>query len=317
MRERGLKQKRLKRFRSHGGTMLQVRNIPISQIVFDQEIYPRKGINAKRVTMFVENITDGFRVDPIEVQVHPDDQSTYRILDGAHRLSAYREIGTTEIPVRVVSLDGIDALLYAAQKTIGRAPLTDDEARTTARRAYGSNPRLSSVEVGLAVGRSRRRVDEYIADLRATFQSDVDITIFLMSRLGIPQERIALRLGERRETIRNHLADLATSPNRPNADIEKGFAVPQVAEKHGWPEPLVWSISLEGKDDLQRFKALNWGLRTWDLWNWNDCDKRFGDDWPGRIPAQMIAHILYYFSCQEDLVVDPTRLPLPADGIIC
>jgi len=80
-----------------------------------------------------------------------------------------------------------------------------------------------------------------------------------------------------------------------------------VAEKHGWTEPLVWSIALEGKDDLDRFKALNWGLRTWDLWTWNDCDKRFGDDWPGRIPAQMIAHILYYFSDQNDLVFDPRR----------
>ena len=84
----------------------------------------------------------------------------------------------------------------------------------------------------------------------------------------------------------------------------------------------MWSIALEGKSDLDRFKALNRGLRAWDLWNWNDCDKRFGDDWParhrersgeaggpGRIPAQMIAHILYYFSDQNDLVFDPTRPP--------
>ena len=75
---------------------------------------------------------------------------------------------------------------------------------------------------------------------------------------------------------------MAELPNFLNADLSKGFTVPQVAEKHGWTEPLVWSIALEGKDDLDRFKALNWGLRTWDLWNWNDCDRRFGDDWPAR-----------------------------------
>ena len=50
-----------------------------------------------------------------------------------------------------------------------------------------------------------------------------------------------------------------------NTDLSKGFTVPQVAEKHGWAEPLVWSIALEGKSDLDRFKELNWGLRTWDL----------------------------------------------------
>jgi len=38
-------------------------------------------------------------------------------------------------------------------------------------------------------------------------------------------------------------------------------------ERNGWPE----SSGISSKDDLERFKALNWGIRTWDLWNWNDC----------------------------------------------
>ena len=67
----------------------------------------------------------------------------------------------------------------------------------------------------------------------------------------------------------------------------------------------VYSLALKDKEDLERFKEVGWGLRTWDLWEWNDCDKRFGDDWPGRIPAQLIAHILYYFSKQSDLILDP------------
>ncbi len=52
-----------------------------------------------------------------------------------------------------------------------------------------------------------------------------------------------------------------------NADLSRGFTVPQIAEKHacpvgpedrtgGWTEPMVWSVALEGKDDLERFKAL-------------------------------------------------------------
>ncbi len=129
--------------------------------------------------------------------------------------------------------------------------------------------------------------------------------LFRMRRLGIPQERIALCLGVSQQTIPFHLPKMATLPNPVNGDLSKGFTVPQVAEKHGWPECLVWSIALEGKDDLLRFKALMWGLLTWDHWYWNACDNRFGDDWPGRIPAQMIAHILYYFSHQGDLVLDP------------
>ena len=33
--------------------------------------------------------------------------------------------------------------------------------------------------------------------------------------------------------------------------------------------------------------------------------KRFGDDWPGRIPTQLVANILYFFSKQNDLIFDP------------
>ena len=73
----------------------------------------------------------------------------------------------------------------------------------------------------------------------------------------------------------------------------------------GCPEPLIWSIALEGKSDLQRFQLLNWGLRTWDYWNFNTCDQRFGNDWEGRIPAQLVAHALFYFTDPQDSVLDP------------
>ena len=55
--------------------------------------------------------------------------------------------------------------------------------------------RLASYEIGQAIGRSRRTVDAYIADLRATFQMDLDLKIFRMNRLRLPQERMANRLG--------------------------------------------------------------------------------------------------------------------------
>jgi len=50
---------------------------------------------------------------------------------------------------------------------------------------------------------------------------------------------------------------------------------------------LAWALRLEGKTDQEKFKELGWGLRTWDRWYFNECDQRFGDDWPGRIPAQL------------------------------
>ena len=232
--------------------------IPISDIILDEDIYPRARIDQKRVGIFAENMRDGFKFDPIQVQAHPDVTGKYRILDGVHRWRAYKATGVTEPEVIIKNLDGVDPLLYAAKKAIGPQQLTEEEARKTARRAFQNNPSLTSSEIGKAIGRSRQAVDSYIADLRAATQMELDLKIFRMNQLKIPQERIAKRLGQARETIRNHLAKMATLPNQPNADLSRGFTVAQVAEKHGWTEPMVWSLSLEGKDDLERFKELGW-----------------------------------------------------------
>ena len=43
---------------------------------------------------------------------------------------------------------------------------------------------------------------------------------------------------------------------------------------------MAWALRLEAKSDRERFEALNWGLRTWDHWHFNDLDQRFGDSWP-------------------------------------
>jgi hypothetical protein len=44
----------------------------------------------------------------------------------------------------------------------------------------------------------------------------------------------------------------------PNSDLFKGFSVLQVAQKHGWPEHLVWSQALNKKDELIFHYLLFW-----------------------------------------------------------
>lgn len=283
----------------------QARQIPITAIILDEDIYPRKGVDHRRVGIFVENIRDGFKFDPIEVEHAPGMPGKYRLLDGAHRWSACKSMGKEQVEAIIQEIDGLDPLLYAAKKAIGPRPLTEEEARDTARRAYKKNPGITSVEIGKAIGRARRTVDNYIADLRAVNQMGMDIKIFCMNRLGIPQDRMAARLGMNQKTIHNHLVKMAVLPKLLNSDLSQGFTVAQVAQKHGWTDPMVWALALEGKEDQDRFKELGWGLRTWDQWDFNDCDKRFGGDWPGRIPAQLIAHLLFYFSSPDDLILDP------------
>lgn len=130
-----------------------------------------------------------------------------------------------EPKVVVKYLDEIDPLLYAAAKAIGPRQLTEEETRNTVRHAFQNNPGLTSSETGKAIGRSRRTVDSYIADLRKAIQMDMDLKIFPMTRLGIPQERITKRFGIWRQTLSDHLPKMAALPNPVNSDLRRGFTV--------------------------------------------------------------------------------------------
>jgi len=187
--------------------------IPISSIILNEDIYPRKGLDQKRVGIFAENIRDDFKFDPIEVEPDPDRPGKYRLLDGVHRWSAYKTVGMPDLEAVIKDLNGADPLLYAAKKAIGPRQLTEDEARDTARRAYGKNSRLSSADIGKAIGRSRQTVDSYIADLRAATQIGLDIKIFRVNRLGIPQDRIAKKFDLPQRTISDHLAKMPALAN--------------------------------------------------------------------------------------------------------
>jgi len=140
--------------------------------------------------------------------------------------------------------------------------------------------------------------------LRETLRFISKVKALLMNRLDIPLEIIASNLGINWRTAKKYSQDNVVL-KAVRESLKGGLSVPTVAKKYGFPEPLVWSVAFEDKDDQDRFEALGWKIRPWDVWYWNNCDQRFGDDWPGRIPAQMIALILYYFSDQGDLVMDP------------
>lgn len=46
-------------------------------------------------------------------------------------------------------------------------------------------------------------------------------------------------------------------------------------------------------------------LQLYNLWQFSAPDSRYGLDYPGRIPAQIVENVLYYYTEPFDLVVDP------------
>jgi len=132
--------------------------------------------------------------------------------------------------------------------------------------------------------------------------SQRDLTAMKLYLLGWTQEQIQEQTGQAARLARQAISQAAASIS---AEYAKGFSASEIAKRYAWPEPLVWAVVLREKSDLEKFKALGWPLRTWDFWYFADCDRRFGDPWPGQIPAQLIAHALYYFTLPGQVVFDP------------
>jgi len=173
-----------------------------------------------------------------------------------------------------------------------------------ARDIASSDPECSYTEDAVAekLGVTRQTVNTWISDIRARQKTNRNSTIIRLSRLGWTQDKIAQIAG----LSRNRASEIVGNANICNIDnlLDQGHNMEYIAAHFQMDLALAWAMRLEGKTDQEKFKELGWGLRTWDQWNFNDCDERFGDDWPGRIPAQLIAHTLFYY----------TKTPGPCPG---
>ncbi len=295
--------------------------IKIKDLIWDPSIYPRTTKSQQTINAYAEALEIGAQFPPIKIQrvfnySDADGNKTTRatiILDGNHRCEAFQEKGIEEIPDiewKDHPLDykknKIPLLLESAQyNTIHGDRLTPNDKKRVARDIASTDPECKWTEADLAekLGVIRQTVNAWISDIRARQKASRNTVILRLSCLGWPQEKISETVG----LSQNRVSEIIGNANFGNIDtlLSQGHDMDYIARQYNMDLPLVWALRLEGKTDQEKFKELAWGLRTWDQWNFNECDERFGDDWPGRIPAQLVAHTLFYFTNPGDLVLDP------------
>jgi hypothetical protein len=155
------------------------------------------------------------------------------------------------------------------------------------------NYQLSEEMLAGSFGITQQTVNNWIRDIRVRQKASRDSRILRLNRLGWTQQKIAQVVGISQARV----SEIIGNANFCIIDnlIAQGREMPYIAGHLNMDLATAWAIKLTGLKDQEKFKALGWGLRTWDQWYFNDCDDRFGTDWPGRIPAQLVAHTLLYF----------------------
>jgi hypothetical protein len=291
----------------------------ISDLTWDKFIYPRENKSPKTITAYVEALGIGAKFPPIKVQrvfnyLDGNESAIFiLIIDGIHRWFAFQEQGLKEIAAVEWQETPLDykenknaLLLESALCNISHGDrLSSNDKKRTARLIAESDPEGKWTESGLAekLGISQQTINRWTSDIRARQKTNRNSMILRLSRLGWIQERISEVMG----VSRNRISEIVGNTHLGNIDnlLSKGHNMEYVARHFQMDLALAWALRLEGQKDQEKFKALGWGLRTWDQWNFNDCDGRFGDEWPGSIPAQLVAHTLYYFTKPGSLVFDP------------
>lgn len=175
--------------------MVNTKTIPIDQVVFDPEIYPRSELDLPTVARYAEAYNAGERLPAIILEAE-----TNRLFDGRHRYQARiaREFADIEAEFHVLPA-GVPAKLYAAKLSARNGiPIVEDDLREIAREIYAGGDDATIALVAKELGRARQTVEAWVYDIRqekrnaeARELKTRRLMALLLRELGWTQQRIA------------------------------------------------------------------------------------------------------------------------------
>ena len=310
--------------------------VKLEEITLDEDIYPRRRVSSKTIESYVEALNGGAVFPPVEVQRIIAEENGKEVgklicLDGWHRLLAYKEYNKQ---VEGSEIREIEANLWR-NGVLNKKEFLEDLRVESTRRNLIHGDRLSSSDIrhqALRIVRDRpiERLNGIVTELAKkfgyspSFMSELigaevrkrrisrDARIYRISLLGWTQKEVGELFGLNQPAIFNIIKKFATEVSYVQDQFyEKHKSVKELAEFYNLDDVTVWAILLQDKNDLERFEIFgkseyqNALQRIYNVWNFTACDPRLGDEHPGRIPGQIAMNVLYYFTEQGDLVVDP------------
>jgi hypothetical protein len=152
---------------------MSIQQLPLSSIVVDRKIWPRRRLDEGRVSEFTELLeeADEDPFPPIVVAAYPRDPNIFLILDGVHRVEAYKRAGRVTCPAEVLELPcTYNALVPEAvrRSAVSAKPLTRLEKRAAVVRLLELCPGMSDREIARIAGVSHPTVAAYRRDGRFT-----------------------------------------------------------------------------------------------------------------------------------------------------
>lgn len=266
------------------------------------------------------------------------------LLDGAHRTTAYAQFNKwlasdghkedeteTTKPIEQVPYvlhseavyskdepaDKAALLLIAAQYNSEHGyQMSQEDKKRTARAICELDPSRTDAEIAKGLGVPRTTLNDWVRDIKHKHEASKQSIITRLDMLGWTQSDIGNAVGLSQQRTAEILLEMTKSSKLVETlktVIGRGKSVQEASKDLKLDPVLAWALLLEGETDINRLKKLehaNDGLscapRPYDIWNFNSSYPLFGTEgYPGRIPGQLVLQLLYFYTQQGDLVVDP------------
>jgi len=280
-----------------------MQQMKLSEIVWDPKVYPRGKWSTATIERYVDALEAGEEFPPVVIE-----EGTNRLLDGKHRVEMWKRAGVADVPVEVVRVpDGMSAKYFAASMSVRHGDrLSNADIKALAEEEFEANPKLNAIEWGKALGVSKSTVYRWVSHIIERETASRASQAWHLAQLGWTQKEIGERLeitqGAVSQDIKNsHLGNINNSVGE--HWNEKGIA--ELANRLNLPLPDCYAAAMLGMDDAERLKTLNIKVQPYDVWHFSGCHDLMGDKHPGRIPGELVCHVLYFLTQPGDLVVDP------------
>jgi len=232
--------------------------IEIEKIKFVEDSYPRNGFDPEVVGQYALNID---ALPPITIN------KNFVLVDGYHRLLAYRNEGRKEIETNIINIPD-DRILFEATKlnSLHGRQLTIKEKRHLALIFIRQN--IAQEEIGNLLAINQGTVSKWLT-------SEMDEMV-----------------KARNERIFDLWLACHTQKN--------------IADKIGLSQPQIAEIIGNMKEHILESPPIPKKIQIYNVWNIPSRDNEYGLDIEGKgPPGQAIENLLYYFTEPFDLVVDP------------
>jgi len=247
--------------------------LPVDKLVIPQGLLPRvlTGTVEEKVREYAELIASGVEFDPILVW---DRGGEYWVVDGVHRLTAYKRAGKSEVPVRFVSVaDEVEFRLLAISANAKHGlPLKREEKQLLAQTLYKLG--VSIKRIAQALGVSERAVYSWTAKVREEQEMEFREQVRRLMQEGRSVKEIARQTGKGVGSVVRAVKEEVEEESDPQA-YERGKA-------------LVWDEFLRNPE-VDVYKLLK-----------EKADQSFADEWYRKFSNRFYQEVGAFFNPFEE-----------------